>query len=169
MRKYWVISSPPCKADITKEMNKEKDFVYLVTVVQSTLHDVWLAVLLLKIKVTRSKTKYFSLYINILGYNHNGMLELAKLEYFFYLVHFSGSWRGNFTWGIRRSQRNNFRPCTILERRSAQSYWFSSPTNSSKDWWKFAAWKTKDFRGIIRIVYNNVADDIQRYSKAVIS
>ena len=37
MRKYWVISSPPCKADINKEMNKEKDFVYLVTVVKSTL------------------------------------------------------------------------------------------------------------------------------------
>ena len=50
----------------TKDLNKEKDFVYLINVNRSTysLHDVLLAVLIWKIKFTRSETKFISLFLS---------------------------------------------------------------------------------------------------------
>ena len=50
----------------TKDLNKEKDFVYLINVDRSTysLHDVLLAVLIWKIKFTRSETKFISLFLS---------------------------------------------------------------------------------------------------------
>ena len=64
----------------TKDMNKEKDFVYLVTLVRSTplcLAGCTWAVLQWKIKVTRSKSKFLSLFISLV---ETGWTELISFS-----------------------------------------------------------------------------------------